>query len=61
MVYLVINDIEQPDYTEVSLHRTLAGAGRSYQAARTGNMRRVIDANGRDVTGAALDAVNAGR
>ena len=42
----------------VSTHRTLKGAGKAYQAAHTGNLRRVIDAEGNDVTSLACDAAN---
>ena len=56
--FTLVGNIEQPDYTTISKHRSLAAAGRAYQAAHTGNMRRVIDATGKDVTGAACDAAN---
>ena len=47
--YIVYANIDQPE-TKVSTHRTLAAAGRAYQAAHTGNMRRVVDQDGNDVT-----------
>jgi hypothetical protein len=56
--YTVYANVEQRDTSEVSRHRTLAAAGRSYQAANTGNLRRVLDNKGRDVTQAACDAAN---
>jgi hypothetical protein len=59
--YTVYANVEQKDYTLVSAHRTLAAAGKSYQAAHTGNLRRVIDNNGKDVTSAAIDAANTAR
>lgn len=59
ITYTVVGNIEQADSTEISRHRTLAAAGRSYQAAHTGNLRRVIDSEGNDVTHAACDAANA--
>lgn len=58
-IYTVVANIEQAETSAVSKHRSLAAAGRAYQAAHTGNMRRVIDAEGRDVTSAACDAANA--
>lgn len=42
----------------VSTHRTLKAAGKAYQKSHTGNLRRVIDAKGNDVTMAACDAAN---
>jgi hypothetical protein len=59
--YTVFANVAQQDTTKVSSHRTLAAAGRAYQAAHTGNMRRVLDSAGRDVTAAACDAANAAR
>jgi hypothetical protein len=59
--YIVFANVEQRDTSEVSRHRTLAAAGRSYQAAHSGNLRRVLDRNGNDVTRAACDAANAAR
>ena len=41
----------------VSRHRTLKAAGRAYQAAHTGNLRRVIDSKGDNVTARACDAI----
>jgi hypothetical protein len=60
--YIVFANVEQRDAaSEISRHRTLAAAGRSYQAAHSGNLRRVLDRNGNDVTRAACDAANAAR
>jgi hypothetical protein len=59
--YTVFANVEQQDASEVSAHRTLAAAGRAYQAAHTGNLRRVLDSTGRDVTAEACDAANADR
>ena len=56
MTYTVFANVEQQDTSKVSSHRTLAAAGRAYQAAHTGNLRRVLDSDGRDVTEAACDA-----
>lgn len=56
--YTVYANIEQMDASKVSSHRTLKAAGKAYQAAHTGNLRRVIDSNGNDVTSAACDAAN---
>lgn len=56
--YTVYANVEQKETSEVSRHRTLKAAGKSYQAAKTGNLRRVIDSNGNDVTSAACDAAN---
>jgi len=58
MIYTVFANIEQQDASLVSRHRTLKAAGKAYQAAHTGNLRRVIDSNGKDVTSAATDAAN---
>lgn len=58
MTYTVVANIEQIETSTISKHRTLAAAGRAYQAAHTGNLRRVIDSNGHDVTSAACDAAN---
>jgi|GEM_PF-2585032 len=58
MAYTVFANIDQQDTSEISTHRTLRAAGKSYQAAHTGNLRRVLDQDGRDVTQQALDAVN---
>lgn len=58
MSYTVYANIDQMDISEVSRHRTLNGAGKSYQKAHTGNLRRVIDGNGNDITVAACDAAN---
>ena len=55
-VYTVFANIS--DHTFVSRHYTLARAGKSYQAAHTGNMRRVLDQDNNDVTGEACDAAN---
>ena len=57
-VYTVFANISDQDHTEVSRHYTLARAGKSYQAAHTGNMRRVLDQDNNDVTGEACDAAN---
>ena len=54
--YTVYANIEQRDLSMVSRHRTLARAGKAYQSAHTGNMRRVLDQDGRDVT---FDAISA--
>lgn len=54
--YIVYANVEQQDTSEVSRHRTLAAAGRAYQAANTGNLRRVLDSTGRDVTADACAA-----
>lgn len=57
--YIVYANIDQRDSSEVSRHRTLKGAGRAYQAAHTGNLRRVVEMPAdRDVTTAATDAAN---
>lgn len=58
MTYTVYANIEQQDTSMVSRHRTLKAAGKSYQSVHTGNLRRVLDSNGRDVTSAACDAAN---
>ena len=55
MYYLFAN-IDNSDVGSASRHRTLRAAGKAYQSAHTGNMRRVIDALGNDVTGDACDA-----
>jgi len=55
MYYLFAN-IDNRDAGSTSRHRTLRAAGKAYQAAHTGNMRRVINAMGNDVTGDACDA-----
>lgn len=57
-LFTVVANIEQAETSVVSKHRTLAAAGRAYQAAHTGNLRRVLDSEGRDVTSAACDAAN---
>jgi len=57
--YTLVANIEQPADTVISNDRSLAAAGRAYQAAHTGNLRRVIDSTGKDVTAAACDAANA--
>ena len=57
--FTVFANVEQQDTSKVSTHRTLAAAGRAWQAAHTGNLRRVLDQDGRDVTSAAIDAANA--
>ena len=59
ITYTVYANAEQQDTSEVSTHRTMATAGRAYQAAHTGNLRRVLDSDGQDVTDAACDAANA--
>ena len=56
--YTVYANVEQREFSEVSRHRTFKGAGKSYQAAHTGNRRRVLDQDGNDVTSAACDAAN---
>lgn len=56
--YTVYANVEQRESSEVSRHRTLKGAGKAYQRAHTGNLRRVLDKDGNDVTGAACDAAN---
>jgi hypothetical protein len=56
--YTVYANIDNIDTSEVSRHRNLKNAGKSWQAAHTGNMRRVLDENGNDVTCAAIDAAN---
>ena len=61
MTYTVYANIENKDTSEVSRHRTLKAAGKSYQSAHTGNLRRVIDADGNDVTAKACESVNAAR
>ena len=58
ITYTVYANVEQKETSEVSRHRTLKAAGKAYQAAHTGNLRRVIDSNGNDVTSAACDAAN---
>lgn len=58
ITYIVYANVDQMESSKVSSHRSLKGAGKAYQAAHTGNLRRVIDSNGKDVTGAACDAVN---
>lgn len=58
--YTVLGNIEQPDF-EISRHRSLSGAGRSYQAAHTGSLRRVVDAARNDVTREACDAAGGER
>lgn len=55
--YTVYANIEEIDTSLVSWHFTLKNAGKAYQAADTGNMRRVIDHTGKDVTQEALDAL----
>lgn len=57
--YTVFDNVEQQDTSPSSTHRTLAAAGKAYQAVHTGNLRRVLDSHGRDVTAAACDAANA--
>ena len=59
--YIVVANVEQRDTSESSRHRTLAAAGRAWQAAHTGNLRRVLDQAGRDVTQAAVDAATASK
>jgi len=56
--YTVYANVDQQAYSEVSRHRSLKAAGKSYQSAHTGNLRRVLDQDGVDVTGAACDAAN---
>lgn len=59
--YTVFANVEQQDTSEISRHRTLAAAGRAWQAAHTGNLRRVLDQAGHDVTQAAVDAATASK
>lgn len=56
--YSLVADIARPSETLISGHYTLAQAGRAWQAAHTGNLRRVITAFGTDVTERAVDAAN---
>jgi hypothetical protein len=56
--YNLVANIERPSETLISGHYTLAQAGRAWQAAHTGNMRRVITAFGTDVTERAVNAAN---
>jgi len=56
--YTVFGNTDEQGTTKVSTHRTLRAAGKSYQAAHTGNLRRVLDQDGRDVTADACDAAN---
>lgn len=58
MTYTVFANVEQQDISLVSRHRTLKAAGKAYQAAHTGNLRRVLDAKGNDVTSEATAAAN---
>lgn len=58
VVYTVYANVEQKDSAPVSTHRSLKAAGKAYQAAHTGNLRRVLDQNGKDVTAQACDAAN---
>ena len=58
MTYTVYANVEQQHLSLVSRHRTLRAAGKAYQAAHTGNLRRVLDQQGRDVTHAACDAAH---
>jgi len=58
MQYTVYANAEQQDTSLVSRHRTLKAAGKVYQSAHTGNLRRVLDMNGNDVTLQACDAAN---
>lgn len=57
MVYTVYANIENRETSLVSQHRTLKASGKSYQSSHTGNLRRVVDGNGRDVTFEACCAV----
>lgn len=54
--FTVYANVEQQDTSLVSTHRTLKAASKSYQAAHTGNLRRVLDQDGNDVTWQAVDA-----
>lgn len=56
--YHVYANIDQMAHSLVSRHRSLAAAGRAYQAAHTGNLRRVIARDARDVTVDAIEAAN---
>lgn len=56
--YTVYANIDNMETSKVSEHRSLKAAGKSYQSAHTGNMRRVFDKDGNDVTSAACDAAN---
>jgi hypothetical protein len=58
--YTVYANVEQREASGASRHRTLKAAGKAYQAAHSGNLRRVLDALGRDATHAACDAANGG-
>lgn len=58
MVYTLVGNVEQPDMSEISRHRSLRTAGLAYQVGWRGNLCRVLDNAGRDVTQAALDAAN---
>lgn len=58
-MYTVYDNIEQGEFAMVSRHRTLHRAGKAYQSRHSGNLRRVIDDCGQDVTSEACDAVNA--
>lgn len=56
MIYTVYGNVEQQETSEISRHRSLARAGLAYQAAHSGNLRRVLDQSGNDVTADALEA-----
>lgn len=56
-IYTVYANIETGEV--VSCHRTLKATGKAYQASHTGNRRRALDQDGRDVTADACDAANA--
>lgn len=57
--YSVFANVERQNSSLVSTHRTLKAAGKAYQAAHTGNLRRVLDQDGNDVTAEACDAARA--
>lgn len=58
MIYSVYANIEKKDLGPISRHRTMENAGKAYQAAHTGNLRRVVNDKGKDVTRAVCDAYN---
>lgn len=61
MTYRVFANVDNWDTCDMSIHRTLAAAGEAYQAKHTGNLRRVLDNEGNDVTQVAVDAANGSR
>ena len=56
--YTVFANIDDRETSKVSTHRSLRAAGKAYQSAHTGNLRRVLDERGNDVTSKACDAAN---